>query len=162
MPAKGTDVVFNLHTHDTDPPLLGWIQPLLEQTLALAQVAQGQLGVTVVHDPEMTDLHVRYCDKPGTTDVLTFDLRDDPGDPLEGDVVICLDEAARQASERGHAVRDEVLLYAIHGLMHLLGEDDHDPQAYQRMHQREDELLTALGVGPRFDPPLTDPEGTCS
>ena len=85
--------------------------------------------------------------------MLTFDLRDDADADLEGDVALCVDEAARRAAERGHPVRDEVLLYAVHGLLHLLGEDDHTPADYARMHAREDALLTAIGVGPRFAVP---------
>jgi ssRNA-specific RNase YbeY (16S rRNA maturation enzyme) len=50
----------------------------------------------------------------------------------------------------------EALLYALHGLLHCLGHDDHDEAAYQAMHALEDALLDAIGVGPVFDP---DPDG---
>ena len=69
------------------------------------------------------------------------------GEPVEGDVVVCVDEARRQAVNRGHEVRAEVLLYAVHGLLHLLGYDDHEPDSAAAMHDREDTLLAALGVG---------------
>jgi probable rRNA maturation factor len=115
--------------------------------------APGELRLRVVHDPVMTDLHQRHTNVPGTTDVLTFDLRPMGLGPVDADIVVCLDEARRQALTRGHAPERELLLYAVHGLLHCLGHDDHDDDAYQHMHAAEDRLLTALGVGPVFGAP---------
>jgi probable rRNA maturation factor len=70
--------------------------------------------------------------------------------PLDADLLICLDEAARQAQSRGIVIERELLLYALHGVLHCLGEDDHDPVAHEQMHAREDGILTALGIGPTF------------
>lgn len=148
--SAGLRIDLTLDADDADPPLEGWLEPHLARIAALAGVHEGQLSLAVVGDDAMASLHEQYKDVPGTTDVLTFDLRDDPDAPLEGDVVLCIDEAARQAARRGHQTRLEVLLYAVHGLLHLLGEDDADEAAAQRMHRREDELLTAAGFGPVF------------
>jgi probable rRNA maturation factor len=87
---------------------------------------------------------------PGATDVMTFDLRDSPRDPLEGDIVISRDVAEREAKRRGHDTRLEILLYALHGLLHLRGYDDHRSADYRKMHTREDELLRAAGLGAVF------------
>jgi len=82
---------------------------------------------------------------------VTFDLSEhDDLSYVEGDLILCLDEARRQAAARNHTVRQEMLLYGVHGLLHLLGEDDLDEASYQKMHKREDEILTALGVGVVF------------
>ncbi|MEM7626809.1 MAG: rRNA maturation RNase YbeY [Planctomycetota bacterium] len=148
----GLQVTFHLDTPDADPPAAGWLEIYLDRAARLAGVTNGTLSVTLIDDTEMTRLHDEYCGDPTTTDVLTFDLCE-PGQPasyLEGDLVVCRDEAERQAASRGHDARTELLLYAVHGLLHLLGEDDHEPDDYQRMHRREDELLTALGFGPVF------------
>ncbi len=149
-------VTLVLDTADTDPPTAGWIEPMLDRAIDLGGGANGveaQLTVVLVDDERMAALHQQYTNVPGTTDVLTFDHRDDPADAdaaLHGDIVICRDVAQREAAARGHDARVELLLYAVHGLLHLLGEDDHDPDAYQRMHQREDLLLEQLGVGAVF------------
>jgi probable rRNA maturation factor len=116
--------------------------------------APGELRVRVVHDPVMADLHLRHTNTPGTTDVLTFDLRPMGLGPLDADIVVCLDEARRQAALRGHPPQRELLLYAVHGLLHCLGHDDHADDAYRRMHDAEDRLLTALGVGVTFAKPV--------
>jgi len=110
-----------------------------------------ELSVIVIDDARMAELHERFAGQPGTTDVLTFDLRDDPAGPaIDGEVYICLDEARRRAVERGHGVDKELLLYALHGLLHLMGYDDHDPADHARMHAREDQVLEAIGIGTVF------------
>ena len=145
-------VDFSLQTADTQPPAAGWLDTKLLEALKLSGVRTGQLDVTLIDDAEMCRLHAEYCEDPTTTDVLTFDLKAPgaPADHVEGDLALCRDEAQRQATARGHDARTELLLYAVHGLMHLLGEDDHDDADYQRMHAREDALLTQMGLGPVF------------
>lgn len=148
--STGLVIDYLLETDDTEPPTLGWLEAMLMEAAELAGVTSGRLGVTLIDDERMQQLHADYCDDPTTTDVLTFDLRDEPGDldtPIDGDLVICRDEAVRQAQAHGHDTRVELLLYAVHGLLHLLGEDDHDEDDYRRMHQREDDLLGQLGLG---------------
>jgi len=149
----------HIETDDVEPPLRGWLARELRRLITLGELGPLAVHVRVVDDAEMGRLHERYRGEAGTTDVLTFDLRDQPQEPIEGDVVVCLDEARRQAARRGHATRLEVLLYALHGLLHLAGEDDHDPAGFERMHRREDELLTAAGHGAVFRPGETAPAG---
>ena len=111
--------------------------------------ASGEVRVRVIADAEMATAHERYSNVPGTTDVLTFDLREDPNPeaPLDVDVLICADEARRQATARGVPVQRELLLYIVHAVLHCLGEGDHDEAAAARMHEREDRVLAAIGVG---------------
>ena len=138
----------------------GWLDQQVQRAVKLCGFKQAQLNLVIVADDEMAQLHEQYTGVAGTTDVLTFDLAEgglplgsnQPPPSIESDIILCLDEAKRQASHRGHEPRQELLLYAIHGLMHLLGEDDHDDAAYQRMHAREDALLQQMGFGPLFDP----------
>lgn len=139
---------------DCDPPVEPWLTDRLHAALDHLGLDQTHLNILIVDDAVMSQYHLDYCDIPGTTDVLTFDLRDPSENDAQpiGDLLLCIDEAKRQAAERGHATREELLLYAVHGLMHLLGEDDHDEQAYAAMHAREDALLEAIGVGRLFTP----------
>lgn len=127
---------------------------VIEQ-LGLRQV---ELNVVIVGDEQMADLHQRFSGVSGTTDVLTFDLRTNPpatstpGETaaVDGEVYICVDEARRRAAEFEHPVGHELLLYATHGLLHLLGYDDHDEEQHRLMHEKEDQLLTAIGIGAVF------------
>ena len=100
----------------------------------------------------MADLHVEHTGVEGTTDILTFDLREDIQDHtiIEVDIVLCLDEAKRQAKTRNHKLIDELLLYSIHGLLHVQGYNDHEELDYQIMHKQEDHILKQLGIGAIF------------
>lgn len=115
----------------------------------------GEVRVRVVGDGEMALAHFTHCGVPGTTDVITMDLRDPEGAAatdreIDADLLVCIDEAARQAEERGHTITHELTLYILHGVLHCLGFDDHDDDAYAAMHAQEDRVLTAIGLGAVF------------
>jgi len=134
---------------DAPDPLL--LRRRLSAAVNELSIDEIELSVIVIGDARMADLHERFAGVSGSTDVLTFDLRDDPADPsIDSEIYICLDEARRRAAERGHGVDKELLLYALHGLLHLMGYDDHDPADHARMHAREDQVLEAIGIGKVF------------
>lgn len=139
---------------DADDPL--FVKQLADRGGAVCDalgLIDWDLSVVLVDDAHMASLHERFAGVSGTTDVLTFDLRD-AGERLnrvEGEVYVCIDVARRQAASRGHTLGDELLLYLLHGVLHLMGYDDHDDEAYAAMHQREDEVLEQIGVGRVFD-----------
>lgn len=123
-------------------------------TAALERLgAVGEVRARLVEDAEMAAAHERHCGVPGTTDVITFDLTDGgsaSAASLDVDLLVCVDEAERQARARGHELKQEVLLYVVHGVLHCLGHDDHDEADAAAMHAREDEILSAIGVGATF------------
>lgn len=143
-------VDLTLQTNDLNPSLKRWLPREFKRIAAIAGVDAGAVSLVVVDDAAMSELHGQYKGDASTTDVLTFDLREEGDDPIEGDIVLCADEASRQASARGHDTRTELLLYAVHGLLHLMGYDDHRPADYRRMHRKEDDLLKAAGYGAVF------------
>lgn len=105
-------------------------------TLAVATLAaEGvtrELSLSFVDEPEIEDLHVRYMDEPGPTDVLSF-AQDD--DDLLGDVVICPAVAARNnpADPTG-----ELRLLLVHGILHLLGHDHEAPDEKAAMWAKQE------------------------
>ena len=139
-----------LDVPEMEPPLHGWFERRLARAAALMGIDVGTISVSVVGEQRMTQLHEQYLGESSSTDVLTFDLRDDPSDPLEGDLVLCLDEALHHAARCGHQTREELLLYAIHGMLHLVGHEDGDSDSAAQMHQRENAILTKLGIGPIY------------
>jgi len=99
----------------------------------------------------MSALHKQFMGISGPTDVLTFPLDVDAGGrPVAGEVVVCVPEARRRAKEHGVSLERELLLYALHGLLHLCGYDDRTDASFRAMHRTEDQILTRLGVGPVF------------
>ncbi len=139
-----------------------WLQQAandaLNVILGLEDAQPHDVRLALVGDDEMSTLHERHKQIEGTTDVLTFDLRDDPQGPLDVDIVVCVDEAQRQADSHNIDLKRELLLYFLHGLLHCLGYDDHDDASFAAMHAREDEVLAAIGVGATFAP-AGDTEG---
>jgi probable rRNA maturation factor len=137
-------------------PALRWLAEMARRAAATLG-ATGEVRVRIVGDDEMDRAHRRFKGVPGTTDVLTFDYSETPGvattgEPakLDTDILICADEASRQAAARGVDAQTELLLYIVHGMLHCLGHDDLTPDDAAAMHRREDEVLTALGVGPVY------------
>ncbi len=134
-----------------------WVRDHLARALSTIEASAGRsfarIGVLVVNDHRMIELHRQHSGESTTTDVLTFDLTetDDPSAPIEADIAVCIDEASRRARELGHAVERELLLYALHGVLHCVGYDDHTETGYAAMHAEEDRILRSIGVGAVFD-----------
>ena len=96
---------------------------------ALGVVPSDEAGVTVafVSDRAMRELNKRWRGKSGTTDVLSFPSGQEEFEKGEGatlgDVVISVEQAARQAAEHGLDFEGEVAQLILHGLLHLCGYD---------------------------------------
>jgi probable rRNA maturation factor len=112
------------------------------------------VSVVFVGDAEIRDLHRRFLGEDSATDVLAFDLgepggRGDPhpGDLL-GEIVVSVETAAREAARRGEPLERELALYALHGLLHLLGLDDSDPGSRRRMRRAEARHLALWDEAP--------------
>jgi probable rRNA maturation factor len=130
----------------------------LKRAHAILRPPLREFSLALVGDHMMADLHEQFMDVPGTTDVLTFELDHDArGRVTAGEVVVCVPYAIREARRRGVPARDELLLYALHGMLHLCGYDDRTDRDFATMHRREDEILNQLGVGPVFARPMTTP-----
>lgn len=138
-------------TGTLESQILRWLTEKVAAAMSILG-CRGGLRVKIVADDEMAAAHEEFAGVPGTTDVLTFDMSDPEGDraELDADVMICLDEAYRQSTERGHPVSHELLLYILHAVLHCLGENDDTEIGYRAMHEREDAVLTELGLGPVF------------
>lgn len=111
-----------------------------------------ELHVVLVGDRRMSELHRQFMRIDAPTDVLTFPLEKDETGVIAGEVYVCVPEARRRSREMGTTVRHELLLYALHGMLHLSGFDDRTDRQYHRMHRMEDLILRRLGVGPVFKP----------
>lgn len=109
----------------------------------------AEVNIMFVDIKTMTDLHVKWMDLPGPTDVLSFPMDEltpgREGMPSEagvlGDIVLCPDIAAEQARDAGHAPIEEMLLLTVHGLLHLLGFDHAEPEEEKTMFTLQRKLL---------------------
>ena len=105
----------------------------------------GTLSVAVVDTEEITELNRRFLGRAEPTDVLSFPMQDETSD-LFGEVVVCADIAGEKATELGIGFDAELSLYAVHGLLHLLGYDDGTEGQRARMRKREREILGQFGL----------------
>ena len=106
-----------------------------------AAITDARIGVAIVGDPAIAKLHSEFLNDPTPTDVLSFVLEQAPG-MLEGEVVVSADTAASSAPQFGCTAEEELLLYVIHGTLHLVGYDDAGPRARAVMRKREKKYLS--------------------
>ena len=107
----------------------------------------GAISLAIVDDPTMHQLNVDYLQHDYPTDVLSFTLASDPQRGwLEGEVIVSSDTAQTVAQEYHWPPATELLLYFIHGTLHLVGMDDATDELRQNMQRMENKYLQLLGV----------------
>jgi probable rRNA maturation factor len=114
------------------------LRALARETLLAEGVADRELSISFVTSEEMAELHQRYLDEPGPTDVLSFSQDDDD---LLGDVIVC-PAVAREQNPNAAA---EVRVLLVHGILHLLGYDHEEDEDRVRMWARQ-ERYTGIAV----------------
>lgn len=113
--------------------------------LRWARCPAGELSVAFVGDAEIARVHGEFMDDPTVTDVITF-----PGDapegaePFAGEIVINVAQARREGPAHGQSARAELLLYLVHGWLHLAGYRDKKPAEAGDMRAAETRALAAL------------------
>jgi probable rRNA maturation factor len=116
-------------------------------TFALLELAlnpECEINVSFVDDDYMTELHIKWMDEPGTTDVLSFpmDMPETPGEAVTlGDIVISPVVAAEQAKAQGHAIEHEIYILATHGLLHIIGYDHADKSEEKVMFDLQEKIV---------------------
>ena len=118
------------------------------KALKVLPVKNANATVVFVSDRAMAELNRRWRRKRGTTDVLSFPAAQDKFEKSEGlnlgDVVISIEQAARQARENKLSLNTEVAQLILHGLLHLCGYDHATDQG--EMNRLEMRLRRKLGI----------------
>lgn len=110
-----------------------------------------RVGVILVDDPTLAELHERFLDDPSPTDVISFSLEEEGeagGDGPQAEIYASVDRARAVARERGVPVARELALYLVHGALHLCGMEDAEPEERARMRAAERAVLDRLGYPP--------------
>ena len=103
-----------------------------------------EISLTFVDPQEMEELHIKWMDEPGSTDVLSFpmDMPEFEGDIVTlGDIVISPTFAAAQAIAAGHSSEHEIYILATHGLLHIIGYDHAEPEEERIMFALQEEIV---------------------
>jgi probable rRNA maturation factor len=99
------------------------------------------LGVVFLNDKEIRWLNRKYLNHDRPTDVLAFDYR-----ALGSELAISLDTAARNAKIYNTSLKEEIMLYIIHGILHLYGYNDTTVRARKRMFKKQSAIVKAVSV----------------
>jgi probable rRNA maturation factor len=125
----------------------GELKKITAAILKALERSNDELSIALVGDKEMRPLNAKYRKKNKTTDVLSFPA-DHPATAkriLLGDVIISVEQARRQAKERNHSLKREMVILLIHGILHLLGYDhERSPRQAKIMANLEGKLLNHL------------------
>ena len=116
-----------------------------------------ELGILLVDEAAIEQLHVQWMNLPGPTDVLSFPMDElRPGRPdaatppgILGDIVICPQVAESQAEAAGHSLLQETLILLTHGMLHLLGFDHATPDEEAEMFGLQRDLLLGFAMRER-------------
>jgi probable rRNA maturation factor len=121
------------------------VRTLLQNSLVELKLnPECEVNLVFVDVSEMTELHIKWMDEGGPTDVLSFPM-DTPVDENEavtlGDIVISPVVAADQAAAAGHSAEREIFILAAHGLLHILGYDHANPADEKIMFAKQEDLV---------------------
>ncbi|MCO8120917.1 rRNA maturation RNase YbeY [Stieleria sp. TO1_6] len=152
-----------------DSPVQDWRQRLdltdqrIVQAVVLAAAERGfdsgEIGVRVTDDRSIHEINRRHLSHDYPTDVISFMYRADGGQ-LEGELVVSIDTAAENADQADWSVAEELLLYVIHGVLHIGGMDDHAPDDREAMRRSERAVLQRMGVRTTADDASASSEGS--
>ncbi|MFM8620703.1 MAG: rRNA maturation RNase YbeY [Candidatus Nanopelagicaceae bacterium] len=122
------------------------IKQLLEFSIKeLGLHPECELTLAFINDIEMEELHLKWMNLPGSTDVMSFPMDElKPNDPepgILGDIVISPVFARAQAEKAGHSFEHEVKILAAHGLLHLLGYDHQELDEEKVMFALQEDLV---------------------
>jgi probable rRNA maturation factor len=121
------------------------IRQAVAMILVDSKIETGEISIAVIDDATMHKLNRQHLQHDYPTDVLSFVLeRSDT--LLEGEIIVSSDTALARAAEFQLHPDDELLLYVIHGMLHLVGYDDKNESKRQLMRNREAHYLAQFGV----------------
>ncbi len=124
-----------------EEPLLAAVRAILHDSA----YATAVLSIVIVDGPEIHALNRQYLEHDYPTDVLSFVLEQQE-DHLEGEVIVCSDVAFAEAPQYGWTIAEELLLYVIHGTLHLVGYHDKTAEDIAKMRHAESHYLHQLGT----------------
>lgn len=109
-------------------------------------IRDAKIVLAFVDNPHIHRLNKQFLDHDEPTDVLTFPYTNPKAKSLEGEVVIGYQIAEEYAADRGHDTKLELLLYVVHGCLHLCGYNDKNAKMMKEMRAKEREYFVKLGL----------------
>jgi len=132
-------------TDDWDDELESIVQKAVTVAAQALGFSSGRLGVMITDDETIHEINLRHLDHDYPTDVISFTY-DRTKTTVEGELVVSLCTARRSAIEIGWDWRNELLLYVVHGTLHICGLEDTSPAERAEMRSQEQAVLERLGI----------------
>ena len=107
--------------------------------------ANGDISVALMSDHEIREVNKNHLSHDYPTDVISFDLSRN-NDFLEGEIIASVETADREAKEHGWQGDDELLLYVIHGMLHIIGLGDKKTKETKVMRDAERHYLKQFNL----------------
>lgn len=104
----------------------------------------GDIAVIFCSDHYILDVNMKYLQHDYFTDIITFDYCE--GNVLSGDLFISIDSVRENAAFYGSEFADELNRVIVHGLLHLIGYDDHTEEDIAQMRAKENYYLSQRGL----------------
>ena len=125
------------------------LKQAVKRVLQAERIDKATISVAIVDDTTIRPLNAQYLGHDYATDVLSFVLETTPR--LEGEIIVSAETAANSAARFGWQPHDELLLYIIHGALHLVGYDDLEREAKEQMRLQEQYYLEQFGLTLRYE-----------
>ena len=109
-------------------------------------IRDAKVAIAFVDNAHIHRLNKQFLNHDEPTDVLTFPSSPPGARKLEGDIAIGMEIAREYAADRGHEVKLELMLYVVHGCLHLCGYTDTDDESAAEMRVKERQYLAQLGL----------------
>ena len=123
------------------------IREICERILVDGGITGGKMNVVLVNSDTIRQYNRDFLQHDYPTDAICFPIDDRRSEGyLEGEVLACTEIAAERAAEFGWSAEEELLLYIVHGVLHLTGFDDTTPEQRALMQEKERSYLATLGI----------------
>ena len=123
------------------------VRTICERILDDCGIKSGKINVVLVDSDTIRQYNKDFLQHDYPTDTISFPIEDRRSEGyLEGEVLVCTEIAKCRAGEFGWTAEEELLLYVVHGILHLVGFDDATPEQKTIMQEKERDYLATLGI----------------
>ncbi len=142
LPALDAVMIWNDHPRLNLEPAL--VRQLIDEVMQSKQMDMHRLEIILTDTEHVHRLNLSWKNADYNTDVLTFSLGSET--VIDAEIYVNLDFAEQYCQDYGATFTEEASRYVIHGLLHVLGFDDHTPKERESMRKKENEVLRRVGV----------------
>ena len=130
------------------------LQNAANKTLEYREVDNAEISIAIVSDERIHEINRQFLNHDYPTDVITFELGTNPAtNNFQAEIVVSAETAMQIAEEVDTSLEMELILYVIHGSLHLTGLDDHSDEDRIEMRKNERAMMNSLGLDYKFESP---------